>query len=300
MKEASARAAEVAVQQESARQLLTQELEAERAESASSREAARRAAEALAAKEAEWKQELSAALADVAEKYEQESLLKEAMFKYKMEALESLIMIEKDAVSEAERRVRESADMAAALGEVAAKVEREAASTQALLQTEAVAAAAVQAQVAAAGPFGASSGCAVEFVVGNTPEGAAGVALVGNAQALGAWDAARGVRMQRGAGGEWRCVVMLASARVYLYRYVLTDGEGRPLEEARQQRQDSALSIRAAEDALQVQDDWEAPQTGAVLSAAGLELRQDRLASLLTELVAEQIPPGPSSIDRAR
>lgn len=266
-----------------------QELQAERTESAASRDAARRAVEMLSAKEAEWQEQLSTALVEVAEKVEQEALIREALFKYKMETLDAVISLERESAGEADRKMRDTAGMAVALSEVATKVEAEAAVTQGKLQLLERANANLKA-------YGPSADCAVEFVV-SAPAGAAGVLLVGNATVLGGWDKARGVPMSQGASGEWRCAVPLASARVYAYKYLIIDAEGNVAEVP---AQESILSIRSEEGTLQVLDEWGAPQRGRVLSEAGSELRQDRLAALLAEIVAEAIPPSSSSVGLSR
>lgn len=289
LKEASAKAAELATAQEAARKLLKEELEAERAESAASREAARKAVQMLATKEVEWKEELSTALTEVAEKVEQEAVIREALFKYKMETLDAVISLEKEAAVETERKMRDNQEMAVALTEVASKVEAEATSAQKLLLVEKA--------NAGLSVYGPGLECAVEFVV-SAPAGAQGVLLIGNANALGGWDKARGVPMSRsGEGGEWRCTVQLAAARVYAYKYVITDAQGNAVDEP---QQENVLSIRGTEDTLQVLDEWAAPQRGKVVSATGTELRQERLAALLADIVAEAIPPSSSSVSLSR
>lgn len=86
------------------------------------------------------------------------------------------------------------------------------------------------------------------------------------------------------------------TGRVVTYKYVGVDGASR--RETWQNGQDNILSIRYNEDFLEVVDDWSGdPLSSKVVSAIGIEGRQERLVSLLGDIV-KSAPQGGDGVTR--
>lgn len=273
LKAAALRASEQLEEQEA---VFRSELAAQRAEQARLKEAAAEAAARLAEQEAAFRRELdkekavaALTLQEATRRIGDELAAKESELKRDLQV--ALFDGQQKAALEAAEREEL----------LRGKLEQLAAAVQAERKTAAEIQAKLRSTEAAASRAPEPVDCLVEFCV-NAPHDIGDLFVCGNAPALGEWKVENAVPMKN-SDGIWRTQVCISN-KLVTYKYVAVDrNTGRQVW---QNGQDNVLSIRPTEDFVEVVDAWNGdPLASKVVSATGVEGRQERLVNLLTEIV---------------